>query len=249
MKIDKDVLKIIDAGTSEGNFYKLPAEQLDRKMYVKVNKVLELLGGKWNKKAKAHVFPESIEDAIDSVILTGEVQDIRKELQFFETPPELARRLVEMAEIKNNMRCLEPSAGKGNIVEAIANKIDREFVICCDINREFVNTLLSKKFYATVEDFIEVKGKGQFDRVVMNPPFTKQQDIDHVLHALEFLKFGGILVSVMSAGVMYRTNKKIENFWKTVYAQEDYEVVELPEGTFKFSGTMVNTIILKVIKR
>lgn len=247
MKIDKDVLKIIDAGTSEGNFYKLPAEQLDRKMYVKVNKVLELLGGKWNKKAKAHVFPESIEDAIDSVILTGEVQDIKKELQFFETPPELARRLVEMAEIKNGMCCLEPSAGKGNIAKIISESV-KGTLICCEINKEFVDILEQVGFCVSYGNFMDMGSEFKYDRVVMNPPFTKQQDIDHVLYALEFLKSGGILVSIMSAGVMYRTNKKTEKFWEIIYAQEDYEVVELPEGTFKSSGTMVNAIILKVVR-
>lgn len=247
MKIDKDILKIIEAGTSEGNFYKLPVGQLDRKIYVKVNKVLELLGGKWNKKIKAHVFPETIEDAIDSVILIGEVRDIKKELQFFETPPELARDLVEKANIKEGMICLEPSAGKGNIAKVIAENPEVNLV-CCEINSEFVNVLTKDGFDVICSDFMVQNPSGNFDRVVMNPPFTKQQDIDHVLHALDFLKPMGILVAVMGGGVMYRTNKKTENFWKTIYAQEDYEVIELPEGTFKSSGTMVNTIILKVVK-
>lgn len=250
MKIEKDILKIIEAGTSEGNLYRLPVGQLDRKTYVKVNKVLELLGGKWNKKTKAHVFPETIEDAIDSVILTGEVRDIKKELQFFETPPGLAKRLVEMAEIKKGMSCLEPSAGKGRIAKALGEVVDTYVdLMCYEINQDFVDILSSQCYSVICCDFLSrYLVSADYDRVVMNPPFTKQQDIDHVLHALDFLKSGGILVSVMSAGVMYRTNKKTENFWKTIYAQEDYEVVELSEGTFKSSGTMVSTIILKVVK-
>jgi hypothetical protein len=32
--------------------------QLDRPTYVAVNKILDLMGGKWNRGAKAHVSPE-----------------------------------------------------------------------------------------------------------------------------------------------------------------------------------------------
>jgi predicted RNA methylase len=249
MKIDKDILKIIETGTSEGNLYYLPKVQLDRKIYMKVNKVLELLGGKWNKKLKAHVFPGSIEDAIDSVLLTGEVKDVKKELQFFETSPELAKRLVDMAEIDETMNCLEPSAGRGRIADAIAKVLDKQEIICYDINPDFIKCLEESGFKAIRSDFLTViPCVTEYDRVVMNPPFTRQQDIDHVLHALTFLRSGGVLVSVMSKGVMFRHNSKTENFWKEVYAQESYDVVELPEGTFKSSGTMVNTIIIKIVK-
>lgn len=254
MKIDKDILVIIEEGFSEGSLYYLPKVQLDRSTYVKVNKVLEALGGKWNRKLKAHVFPETIEEAIDNVILTGEVVDLKKELQFFETPPELADKLVEMAEIEDEVLCLEPSAGKGNIVDALVRGgVKSENIQCYEINEDFVYILQSKGFKTVCSDFIQIQpndviyGLG-YDRVVMNPPFTKQQDIDHVLHSLQFLNKGGILVSVMGAGVMFRTNQKTKNFWEIIYHMKSYEVEELPEKTFKTSGTNVNTIVLKVKK-
>lgn len=248
MKINKDILKIIEAGTSEGSRYYLPKIQLDRKTYVAVNKVLEALGGKWNKRLKAHIFPETIEEAIDNVILTGEVIDLKKELQFFETPPELAEKLVRMAEIQPGAFCLEPSAGKGNIAEALAKEVDKTQIVCYDICEEFAQILRKKNFRAYHWDFMERSLEPIYERVVMNPPFTKQQDIDHVLHALTFLCKGGILVSVMSAGVMYRTNKKTKEFWDIVYKQKKYEVEELPEDSFKSSGTKVNTVVLKIVK-
>ncbi len=153
MKIAEDILKIIESGTSEGNQYKLPDVKLDRKIYLAVNKVLELLGGKWNKKLKVHVFPDSIEDAIDSVLLTGKVLDIKKELQFFETPPKLANKLVEMAEVEKGMFCLEPSAGKGNIAKALVDIAGRDMVMCYDINMSFVEVLKEKGFRAYLSNF------------------------------------------------------------------------------------------------
>ena len=42
----------------DGKIAGVIVQQLDRNDYVKVNKALEALGGKWNRKAKAHLFDE-----------------------------------------------------------------------------------------------------------------------------------------------------------------------------------------------
>ncbi len=83
----------------------------------------------------------------------------------------------------------------------------------------------------------------------MNPPFSKQQDIDHVVHAVKFLRTGGTLVSVMSKGVTYRENKKTKNFWGFLKDTCDYGVVDLPEDSFKVSGTKVSTVVIKAVKK
>ena len=38
----------------------------------------------------------------------------------------------------------------------------------------------------------------KYDRIIANPPFTKNQDIDHVMQMWNFLKPGGRIVSIMS---------------------------------------------------
>lgn len=50
-----DVEQVIDRADIIGNKLFIQ-EQLDRKLYEAVNKALEAAGGRWNKKAKAHVF-------------------------------------------------------------------------------------------------------------------------------------------------------------------------------------------------
>ena len=52
-----EVAEILTASQINGNSLYLPPQQLDRKTYEAVNKAIENLGGKWNKKAKTHVFP------------------------------------------------------------------------------------------------------------------------------------------------------------------------------------------------
>lgn len=67
--------------------------QLDRKLYGRTNKVLEA-GGKWNRKAKAHIFPGDATARVDEILLTGSVEVPKDEFNFFPTPPEIVRRLV-----------------------------------------------------------------------------------------------------------------------------------------------------------
>lgn len=55
MKVCDDVLAVLSRAETNGQALLLQG-QLDRKMYERTNKILEAAGGKWNKKAKAHLF-------------------------------------------------------------------------------------------------------------------------------------------------------------------------------------------------
>uniref|UniRef100_A0A6M3LPX9 Putative methyltransferase n=1 Tax=viral metagenome TaxID=1070528 RepID=A0A6M3LPX9_9ZZZZ len=246
MKIEQNILKIIEQGRTDGSLFFLPNIELNRKVYINVNKVLDCLGGKWDKKLKAHVFKSNISDAIDSVLLTGEATDEKKEFQFFETPPNIVNWLIELAEVEPTHSCLEPSAGQGKIAEALRDIVLYDKLTCVEIMPENVSILESNGFHVFEEDFLQFTHPLKFDRIVMNPPFTKQSDVTHVLKALTFLDKKGILVSVMSAGVNFRQNKKTLDFWETINEKYNHEVIELPSKAFKVAGTMVNTIILKI---
>ena len=78
--------------------------------------------------------------------------------------------------------------------------------------------------------------------VLMNPPFSRQQDVQHVLHAFKFLRPGGRLVAVMSPSWAFRQNKLSEEFRQFVDKYGDY--YDNPPGTFKAAGTSVNTVLV-----
>jgi hypothetical protein len=92
-------------------------------------------------------------------------------------------------------------------------------------------------------DFLLAKPAPVFDRVVMNPPFAKQLDVAHVMRAFDFLRMGGRLVSVMSTSFQFRQTKSAEQF-RDFLASVNAEVEPLPNGAFKDSGTMVNSVIV-----
>jgi hypothetical protein len=79
----------------------------------------------------------------------------------------------------------------------------------------------------------------------MNPPFDRERDIDHVLHALGFLKPDGCLVAIMSAGTEFRETRKSIAFRELVDRMNGIWW-DLPAGSFASVGTYVNTRILRV---
>jgi predicted RNA methylase len=222
---------------------------LNRKLYEEVNAVLENAGGKWNRSAKAHVFSSDPTLKIQAAIETEKTVDKKKQYQFFETPPDVVNRLLELAEIKYTddaeqlQDVLEPSAGLG----AIADQIDASRCLfrCGELDPEKAKVLMDKGYPVFQGDFLTTKGE-EFDRIVMNPPFAKQQDIDHVLHAYSLLRPSGRVVSVMSPAFTFRKNKKSTEFKNLVDAYGSYE--DVPEGAFKESGTNVRTVIVVLNK-
>lgn len=179
-------------------------------------------------------------------MLTGETEDMKKKFQFFPIPRPVAELVCDMAELSNYQDILEPSCGKGDLADVIYERVP-EHLICNELNKDMAKYLDGKPYTCMYGDFLELKpGKVRaFDRIVMNPPFSKQQDIDHVYHAYELLKLGGILVSVMSLSPFFRTNSKSVKFRKWL-DMLGVEIADIPEGSFKASGTMIRTKIIKV---
>lgn len=246
MKVDQETLAILDRGTTNGPLYFLPEEKLDRPTYVKVNRVLELAGGKWSRKDRAHVFAEhaSAEAALEDVLLTGEITDAKKEFQFFETPPPVVNRILHRAELDATSRVLEPSAGRGAIALRAAETAAE--VVCIELQAANVEALRAQRPENVVVhnagDFLEAEPLPRFSHVLMNPPFARAQDAKHILHAFRFLEPGGRLVSVASAGVTFRKDRLYQELRELI--SRCGAVEELPEGSFSVSGTAVNTVLV-----
>lgn len=247
MKLSPEVISVLDASTCSERSLALPPIQLDRKLYIEVNKALEALGGKWSKKERVHLFDENPADAIADVITTGSVEDRRKALQFFETPESLADELVFMADIKRTHYVLEPSAGRGSIVRAIKKNQPEAAVFAIEIDPKHTASLGGTTAGFWAADFLKEVPNSIYDRIVANPPFAKQQDIAHVTHMYRFLKPGGFLLSVMSDSVRWRMDRKSVDFRAFVEANGG-KLVKLPEGSFKASGTMVSTCYVAINK-
>lgn len=246
-QIPIDVLNVLKAAEIDGNALVI-RQQLDRSQYQAVNKVLEMLGGKWDRKAKAHIFDEDAGERVMQAVMAGEVTDWKKLYQFFPTPMALARTMVQRAGIEAGNSVLEPSAGDGAILRSIRQLPEaptlRLTAVEINSKRTSLPMLAQKVHYG---DFLACNGElgGPFDRIVMNPPFRNGQDIAHVQHAFRMLKPGGRLVAITAPGWEFREERKYQDFRAWI---EDLPttVEDLPEGTFSESGTDVRTKLLTI---
>ncbi len=245
MKVERDVLTVLSLAVVQGNTLKLSG-QLDRELYERTNKVLVAAGGKWNRSAKAHIFNGEADDRINQIILTESVVVPKDEYDFYETPAELVKRLVALASPYAGMETLEPSAGRGAIVIEAAKYGPVDCIELMPANAAYLRE--QKLGRQVIEaDFLAVEPTKLYDRVLMNPPFSKQADIRHVTHAVNFLKPGGRLASVMSAGVLFREDKRTKAF-RELLDLHDAWTEEVPAGAFKSSGTMVNTCLVHLTR-
>ncbi len=165
--------------------------------------------------------------------------------QLFPTPAPLAAEIVEMAEIEAGMTVLEPSAGTGNLLQAIREATAGEAVrTAVEINGKLCEQLKAQELGADIHhaDFLTLNPDtfGRFDRVVMNPPFVNAEDIKHIEHALKFLKQGGRLVAICAGGP--RQAERLGGLARQMGGTFE----NLPEGSFVASGTNVRAAVFAV---
>jgi len=255
MKIDQNVMAVLSAVQCDGHRAVI-VQQLDRKLYTQVNEVLVALGGKWTRGAKAHVFAGDAAERIDQAILHGDVTT-HKDIGFFPTPPQLAERLVAMADVKAGDLCLEPSAGKGAIVQALLSAGDVQVdAIERDpgMRSELASRAKKARSFAETfrvfddDDFMAFDDR-RYDAIVMNPPFRrvgKGDHLDHAQHAYSILRPGGTVVCVLPSSVRFRMDQRHRLF--RAWAESVGAFTDLPAQSFRESGTDVNTCVLVVTK-
>lgn len=167
---------------------------------------------------------------------------VSKDLQFYWSPADVIERALEFAGLYNlkewrdnppePSRILEPSCGDGRIMDAIRARGHRVFGIEYHAGR--AAEARAKGHNVLTANFLDQPAKPEFDMVVMNPPFYGRHYVKHVRHALEFLKPGGKLISILPATAHY-DHGELSGEWR-----------DLPVGSFSEAGTNVPTGMLKI---
>lgn len=170
---------------------------------------------------------------------------------FFPTPEEIVRNtMMPLCHPMEGKSVLEPSAGIGSIAE-VAREYGSGEIICFEVVPKLCEILKAKGFSPINDDFLTCAPVPGFDLVLMNPPYERDQSIDHVMHAYQFLADGGRLLAVLPAGMANYEGSKTKK--RQAWAHWlDYEVgcqwFPLPEGAFKsaFNPTGVNVALLRI---
>lgn len=243
---------VLERATVDGNVVRLPDGQLDRPTYTAVDKVLVAMGGKWDRKKGGHAFPFDPAEKLAAALDEGSFVKRQQALQHFDTPEGLAERLVAMLKVTPEDYCLEPSAGRGRIVAALAKR--RPFdLTAIEIDADNGRVLKAQGLCTNlfIKDFMTCRTRELRDVpitvIAMNPPFRGNQDIRHVLHAYEALSPGGRLAAIVSEhGFIGRERECVD--WRNWLDEVGATIEIIPAGTFKESGTGVQTRMIFVRK-
>lgn len=193
-------------------------------------------------RALAEFYGEVLPDAEDDDAKPQASTAVSKDLQFYWSPPEVIAKAMDVAGIYMRQdysrseapayRVLEPSCGDGRILDELRARGCRPFGI--EVHAGRAAEARGKGHSVLTGNFLEQPARPEFDYVVMNPPFYGRHYVKHVRHALEFLKPGGTLVSILPATAHY-DHQELEGQW-----------TDLPVGSFSEAGTNVPTGILKI---
>ncbi|MGM9465415.1 hypothetical protein [Streptomyces murinus] len=241
MRVDPDVLGVIKSAIADGPALRLPC-QLDSKLYKRTDQVLRVIGGEWNRYKRAHIFPVDAAEAISDLLITCEVIT-EADRGYFSTPAPVVGQLLELAELTPGCEVLEPSAGRGAIAELAAAR--GAVVDCIELDADRADHIRSGGYArrVTTADFLSVPVRRRYQRAIMNPPFSKRQDIQHVERALRFVQPGGLVVAVMIESLSFRTDRVTKDFLARVREARG-TITELPDNAFP--GRRVRTAIVVI---
>lgn len=168
---------------------------------------------------------------------------------YFPTPKHLVDRMIELAQIKDWDRILEPSAWTWNIIDWIIQSWKSINIWANEINYSNYEILKRKykdnpKMLLTQHDFIIFNEDRKFDKIIMNPIFENKQDQEHIMKAYRMLKTWWRLVAICSAWVNFRQDyaplrSVIDNYGS---------LFSIEEWAFKESWTGVNSVMIVLHK-
>lgn len=145
---------------------------------------------------------------------------------FYPTPKEVIDQMMMNEDIIGKT-VLEPSAGKGNIVDWLKNNGAAQ-VIACEKDPN-LRKLLDGKCEIIADDFLTVTAEqiSHVDYIVMNPPFS--EGAKHVLHAFDIAPAGCTIVSLindnnLNSGYYSSKNQFKDRLIETVelYGQKEF---------------------------
>ena len=127
--------------------------------------------------------------------------------EFFPTPESVVHKMLEGFKLcRSGPGCvygvLEPSAGKGNILDVIKGLgtsyggYNGPKLWAIEQNPELVGLLQSKGYKVVGKDFLSFRPENRIDLIVMNPPFSV--GAKHLLHAWDILE-GGHIACLLNA--------------------------------------------------
>lgn len=140
---------------------------------------------------------------------------------FYPTPDAVIEQMM-LGEDFTGKTILEPSAGKGNIVEWLNSNGAGE-VIACEKDPN-IRRLLAGKCQIIADDFLTVTSEqvSHVSYIVMNPPFSA--GAKHILHAYEIAPAGCTVIALCNSSSLSRCERQYQQLQEVVklYGYDEY---------------------------
>jgi len=160
---------------------------------------------------------------------------------FYPTPKNLSLKMVSKIDNHFNDNILEPSAGKGDLIDAIQSKFNTSYgykksVDCIEYDDNLQLILSSKDRCNLIDsDFLTYTPSKQYDTIIMNPPFSN--GVKHVLKAWEIIYHGDV-IALLNAETIKNPHSKerqllceiIKEFGDIEYIQDAFKSAERKTG-------------------
>jgi len=176
---------------------------------------------------------------------------------FYPTPATLIDKMLADVDMDCIESILEPSAGKGDIVDVYSKRSElRRYrgwaynykgnIDCIEIEPELQATLKGKGYRVVHNDFLTYHTQKHYDLIIMNPPFDNG-DL-HLLKALKMQEDGGAVICLLNAETLknpYSNPRK-----ELIQKLEDYNAeIEYIENAFIDAErqTDVEVALIKVL--
>lgn len=157
---------------------------------------------------------------------------------FYPTPKSLIYKMADKVNWRNVTYALEPSAGKGDIVDhftkpPLSHRGGRQYWDLVEKNNELRSILFGKGYTVTGEDFLDYQTNTEYDLILANPPFS--EGVKHLLKMIELAEQQVYsdcqIICLLNAETLKNDFSNSRKHLGTLLQKYDAEV-EYLEGTF-----------------
>ncbi len=264
IKISPEVkAAILSAKRGENSLDFGPPGSMPGPLYKQVVKVLEQLGIIWNRGKKCHISATPISGILDAALSDGEVINHKKievqTYQFFPTVPDVARSMAlfaweAMDDPTRKLRLLEPEAGNGSLLlsafETYPGPLENLEVVAVEVDprhRHALEEVISKGDTVHIRDFLTEESLGEFDVILMNPPFSEGRDIKHIHKAVSLLKKGGVCIALCTDRPWNNGTKEAKGLIAEIH--EICDMTMLEPSVIASTATSAISVMLQFIRK
>lgn len=143
---------------------------------------------------------------------------------FYPTPTDIICQMIEGLDLRDKV-VLEPSAGKGNIVDVLHDSGAKQ-ILTCEINPDLERIVKTKSTFLQ-RNFLELDGTtvSHIDCIVMNPPFDK--GVDHVIKAWDIAPSGCDIVAIINTSTLENRHTKERKRLHFILMENNAEIIPL----------------------